>query len=110
MQGNDCEGSMHGGHFADIDVHGRGLLNEVNTDHDTMLSRLPHELAPEAHQRSPDHLDPRALGEIRMRVTRSIATRDHLERVHLFYWNGLGSGDPDDVDDAGNLEHRIAGL
>ena len=58
MQGNDCEGSMHGGHFAGINVHGCGLLNEVNTDHDTMLSRLPHELAPEAHQRSPDHFDP----------------------------------------------------
>ena len=58
------------GDFVDIDVHGCGLLKEVNTDHDAMLCSLPHELPSDAHQRSPDHFDPRALGEIRMRVAR----------------------------------------
>jgi hypothetical protein len=62
-------------HFTCINVNGGRLLEEVNMDHDAILSCFSYELSSDSSQRTPHNLDPGAVGQIIiMRIAGALTT------------------------------------
>lgn len=94
--------------FVGVDVDESGLLYQVGSNDQTVLSVFPDQLPAKSGERATDHLDPRALGEIVVGFDGSIRAGQSLECADFFIRDGLRFHRADNACNPRRLKHREA--
>ena len=77
----------HCHHFTHINVDGGRLLNQMHTDHKTILVCFPDELSPQSRKWATYHFYPGPFGQVIMTLKRALAFGQCPDRRQFFIGN-----------------------